>query len=676
MEDYYQTLGVSQNASQEEIKKRYRFLAKAYHPDRFTDNEAKNQAQGEMQKLNQAYEILSDPVKRAKYDQQNLQDQEVGKIIDEMINYLIKVGEKWRSNAVELLQIPEISSNMEVVHKILKSLINSAYLGISNDLIISHVNEVEGALIQGTIMSISLGLEKAARGLPPEYDEVKLQLLAFLPLIIMIEDIQNEAYKDNGRPFSEINQLGDQAEDAIITLAKICEQAGSIRIKFMSGAARTRPLEPPTERRPAEPLHRSDQGICSICLLPRKTAQVAFVQIIGMIVVFHSSEIKGNLCARCAEERFWKYTIITLMFGWWGITSAFITPILLISNIWNYGKTFRIRDESDFLDEIARPWKAIAIVLAIIVPIVIAVSYLRNSISLSQGYQLPVATTRSTPKTASISPPTSAVRSSSPKISTAQQARTWFEQRMPFLDQMAFEEETHNGYNYRISSLSADPVLWGWGWCAIDTKTLNDNLSKLLLNFYVNDQLVPVAYLNTYFYDGEIDVQGQGVQTARCGIVYMGLYSWPSGAHRLLIKAVFLSPANDGWFNFPKNSTFTDEYYVYRPSQASTQIPANTTKTAESQKVECILWSKITTKDSGRYLCVYGVITSFSSDDDKTVIKFSESSSSFQFWVLDGGWGLPGKGTCVMAYGPIGISSSGIRPIMMVKSSRNVQICK
>ena len=64
--DYYKTLGVPKNASQEDIKKAYRKLARKFHPD---VNPNDKEAHKKFQQINEANEVLSDPDKRKKYDQ-------------------------------------------------------------------------------------------------------------------------------------------------------------------------------------------------------------------------------------------------------------------------------------------------------------------------------------------------------------------------------------------------------------------------------------------------------------------------------------------------------------------------------------------------------------------------------------------------------------------------------
>ena len=64
--DYYEVLGVNKNATDEELKKAYRKLAKKYHPDANPDN--KKEAEAKFKEVNEAYETLSDKQKRDMYD--------------------------------------------------------------------------------------------------------------------------------------------------------------------------------------------------------------------------------------------------------------------------------------------------------------------------------------------------------------------------------------------------------------------------------------------------------------------------------------------------------------------------------------------------------------------------------------------------------------------------------
>lgn len=85
MEDYYKILEVNKDASPEIIEKVYKILVKKYHPD-LQKGQAKIDAEEKIKKINQAYDVLSDPIKREEYDNLNFSSN----ISEENYNELIK----------------------------------------------------------------------------------------------------------------------------------------------------------------------------------------------------------------------------------------------------------------------------------------------------------------------------------------------------------------------------------------------------------------------------------------------------------------------------------------------------------------------------------------------------------------------------------------------------------
>ena len=113
-QNYYEILEVNKNASPEIIEKAYKILVKKYHPD-LQQDENKNKYEEKIKKINEAYDILSDPEKRKKYDL-NLKNTEISindynslyqeninlknnlNILKEKLNYLNNIQNNYKKN--------------------------------------------------------------------------------------------------------------------------------------------------------------------------------------------------------------------------------------------------------------------------------------------------------------------------------------------------------------------------------------------------------------------------------------------------------------------------------------------------------------------------------------------------------------------------------------------------
>ncbi len=86
------------------------------------------------------------------------------------------------------------------------------------------------------------------------------------------------------------------------------------------------------------PENKSATGvsICQNCGRLGQTKKVKFRRHIGALVLRFERTIDGNLCRDCIADYFWKYSLITLFLGWWGIISLIVTPFILLSNVGNY----------------------------------------------------------------------------------------------------------------------------------------------------------------------------------------------------------------------------------------------------------------------------------------------------------------------------------------------------
>jgi hypothetical protein len=81
---------------------------------------------------------------------------------------------------------------------------------------------------------------------------------------------------------------------------------------------------------------RNKQNTCQHCGNVEGLKPIKLLKNIGMLVQRQSETIEGRFCRKCIDELFWNFTLTTLVLGWWGTISFFITPFYLLNNVIRY----------------------------------------------------------------------------------------------------------------------------------------------------------------------------------------------------------------------------------------------------------------------------------------------------------------------------------------------------
>ncbi len=75
---------------------------------------------------------------------------------------------------------------------------------------------------------------------------------------------------------------------------------------------------------------------CQACGDAAPTKHVSFHQNVGLVILRFPSSIKGELCRGCIDKYFWRMSLISFFFGWWGFISFFWTLFTLPMNVITY----------------------------------------------------------------------------------------------------------------------------------------------------------------------------------------------------------------------------------------------------------------------------------------------------------------------------------------------------
>lgn len=171
--DYYQVLGVSREASEEEIKKAYRALVFDHHPDRNPDSA---DAESKIREINAAYEIVGDAEKRRSYDRLFWADEPRADVVDpsiilgEMEANLFDEGRK-ELFAVLMKNVKRVKAELNIIRErtvakqgydsFLESVVATRAAEIMDDFVTDDMNKRKQRLVEvATEMMLSQGVAK------------------------------------------------------------------------------------------------------------------------------------------------------------------------------------------------------------------------------------------------------------------------------------------------------------------------------------------------------------------------------------------------------------------------------------------------------------------------------------------------------------------------------------
>ncbi len=133
--------------------------------------------------------------------------------------------------------------------------------------------------------------------------------------------------------------------------------------------------------------------------------------------------------------------------------------------------------------------------------------------------------------------------SGAPTLASAAEAEAALNAGAAFLEDIA--RETYDAatlakpgeVTYTVPLADAEPMIWGYVWCAADKATVDSNFENIQLKFVLDEDQVPTESFSTL----EVESGGQ-----ICRLIYTSLSEWPAGEHHLVTTAVFTDKINDG----------------------------------------------------------------------------------------------------------------------------------
>lgn len=287
MASHYDVLGVGPTASQEEISKAYRARAQLLHPDHHATEpfEVQAAARAQFELVSAAYQVLSDPDRRAAYDQQHA----AGAVPEDQATFDRLDPSEWLARAVIVGVASRAGDSAE------PDLLRMVASQVFHDMVAARPlpdhAQSEDAASSLAYESAKAGYDAALRGQAGHDASEVLLACAWAAWHVLYADLPPGVKAEKGRPPSEPGTLrGPVPGLAGAQPCKVCGKA---------------------------PAHR-----------------MSFNYLKGRILWFSHGSISGFFCRDCGLALGREAQAATMNQGWWGVISFVITPFVLLGNAW------------------------------------------------------------------------------------------------------------------------------------------------------------------------------------------------------------------------------------------------------------------------------------------------------------------------------------------------------
>lgn len=391
MENYYQILGIQPGASDEAIRSRYRFLAKAYHPDRFGD-ESRAQAEEEMKRINQAYAVLGDPEKRLAYDlKMGLREAPAppppppspdpqpepppaGANPSEQIQETIQaVRSQWMHLVFGVHDQPAVMAQTDALLSMAVELVGLANPGSrihQRSPQVARISEqVRLAVLANACLGAAYETDGPPRGIPP----VQILLASMAPMMTLVQQQCAQGAQRNVLREADIRQYAGQISNMLQALCThsqgygraIAQEHRQGSTKQAAGQQNAQARQEPrrTSKKESEPAAAPEPTFCQSCGRVGPVKHITLHQFLGFIIIGRHRRLEGDLCANCIEQHFWEMSGKTLLFGWWFPFYIIGSPFGLLLNLLRYLGAWGLRGSAPNLGRIALGWKLISLLV-------------------------------------------------------------------------------------------------------------------------------------------------------------------------------------------------------------------------------------------------------------------------------------------------------------------------